>query len=197
MSYITSEDIEMAEQKYGKPIELATRITAAPKELEAIRKSQKDGRSHDVTLFIFKDDQLLFIAKHFYPRDLYRAPSGAAKPGESIIEGGIREAYEETGAKVEIEKYLLRIKVKFVSSDDFIDWTSYIFKAKYVSGEIKPIDTKEIREARFVNLSDIPRFNEIMRKINMAGFRYRVFLTKNTMKLLDSETVKQDDTQSQ
>ncbi|MCD6163704.1 MAG: NUDIX hydrolase [candidate division Zixibacteria bacterium] len=190
MSYITNEDIKMVEHKYGKPIELTTEVTAVPKELEAIRKSQKDGRSHDVALFIFKDDQLLFIAKHFYPAALFRAPSGAAKPGESIIEGGKREAYEETGANVELEKYLLRIKVKFICGDDFIDWTSFVFKAKYISGEIKPIDTREIREARFVNISDIPRFNEIMRKINMAGFRYRVFLTENTMKLLDNEIVK-------
>jgi hypothetical protein len=59
-----------------------------------------------------------------------------------------------------------------------------VFKARYGSGEICPIDKHEIREARFVDAKEIPRFNEIMTKVNIAGFRYRVFLTKSTMELL-------------
>jgi ADP-ribose pyrophosphatase YjhB (NUDIX family) len=189
LSYLRVKDIERVEKKYGKPVELTTQITATAKELEAVRRSQKHDRAHDITLFIVKANKLLFIAKHFYPSGLFRAPSGGAKRGESIIEGGKREAFEETGVKIEFEKYLLRIKAKFVSNDDSIDWTSHVFKAKYISGEVDPRDKKEIREARFVGLDEIERFTEIMGKINSAGFRYRVFLTQNTMKLLEKEIV--------
>ncbi len=189
MSYLTAKDIDLVEREYGKPAELSTRIKTTSKELDKIRKSQIHGRAHDITLFIVKGSQLLFIAKPFYPSELYRAPSGAAKPGESLIDGGKREAFEETGVQIEFEKYVLRIKARFESDNDRIDWTSHIFKARYVSGDVKPIDTREIREARFVDFDDIPRFNEIMQKINIAGFRYRVFLTENTMQLLEKDLV--------
>lgn len=187
MSYIQNKDIDQTEKKYGKPVELSVEISATAKELEAIRKSQSHGRAHDITMFIFKDDKLLFIAKHFYPSELFRAPSGAAKPGESLIEGGKREAFEETGVQVEFEKYLLKIQAKFFSDNDYIDWTSHVFKVRYVSGDVNPRDTREIREARFVGIGEIDRFNEIMRKVNIAGFRYRVFLTENTMELLERD----------
>lgn len=185
MSYLKPSDIAEIEKAFGKPQELYTEIEMTSKELLRVRQSQVSGRAHDITLFIFKDDKMLFIAKHFYPPGLYRAPSGAVRPGESITEGAIREALEETGARIKLEKYLLQIKVKFFCGDDYINWTSHVFKAKYISGEIRPRDTKEIREARFIEKKDIERFNEIMLKLNIGGFRYRVFLTKNTLKLLD------------
>jgi ADP-ribose pyrophosphatase YjhB (NUDIX family) len=187
LSYLKPSDIAEIEEVFGIPRELYTDIKMTPRELLRLRQSQVSGRAHDVTLFIFKDDKMLFTAKHFYPPGLYRAPSGAVRPGESIIEGAKREALEETGAKIELEKYLLRIRVKFFCGDDYINWTSHVFKAKYVSGEIRPQDTKEIREARFIEKMDIERFNEIMLKLNIGGFRYRVFLTKNTLKLLDEK----------
>ena len=201
MSYLDKEDIKQVEKIYGHPVELEIKVDTNLKELDRIRRSQKNNRSHDITMFILRGNQLLFIAKPFYPKGLYRAPSGAAKPGESLIDGGKREAYEETGTRIEFEKYLLRIKAKFICGDDYIDWTSHVFQAKYISGEIKPIDTHEIREARFVNIDEIPFFNEIMRKINIAGFRYRTFLTENTMKLLETKRVsrnpKTNETKSQ
>lgn len=187
MSYLKPSDVAEIEEVFGKPLELYTEIEMTPKELLQVRQSQVSGRAHDITLFILKDDKMLFIAKHFYPPGLYRAPSGAVKPGENIIEGGKREALEETGAEIQIEKYLLRIRVKFYCYDDYINWTSHVFKAKYISGEIKPHDTKEIREARFIEKKDIERFNEIMLKLNIGGFRYRVFLTENTLKLLEKK----------
>jgi len=201
LSYIMSDDISRVEKEYGKPIELSIRIKTTPQELEKIRNSQTHGRAHDITMFIIKGNQLLFIAKPFYPSGLYRAPSGAAKPGENLIDGGKREAFEETGVQIEFEKYLLRIKAKFENDNDCIDWTSHVFKARYLSGIVKPIDTHEIREARFVDFDEIPHFNEIMRKINIAGFRYRVFLTDNTMKFLEKElanqNIKSDEAKSQ
>jgi hypothetical protein len=87
-----------------------------------------------------------------------------------------------------LQKYILRIKAKFIDSPNIINWTSHIFRASYISGEIKPTDTHEIREARLVNRSELAKFNEIFMKVNTGGFRYRAFLTENVMKILDSET---------
>jgi ADP-ribose pyrophosphatase YjhB (NUDIX family) len=200
MSYITNEEIAEVERKFGEPVHLATTIDMTPLEIKRVRDSQHGGRAHDITVFIFKGNKLLFNAKHFYPEGLYRAPSGAAKPGEGIEAGALREAYEETGAKIELERFLAIIKVKFVNtlvSDDYIDWTSYVFKARYVLGDIEPIDKHEIREARLVDFDEVSRFNEIMQKVNIGGFRYRVFLTKHIMKLLEQDIITANEMQSQ
>lgn len=200
MSYVTKGDIAAVELKYGEPVHLDTTIEMTPLELKRVRDSQHNGRAHDITVFIFKGNKLLFNAKHFYPEGLYRAPSGAAKPGEGIEAGAIREAYEETGVKIELERFLALIKVRFVNhlaANDYIDWTSYVFKARYISGEIEPIDKREIREARLVGFDEVPKFNEIMLKVNVGGFRYRVFLAKHVMKLLEQDIVAANEMQSE
>jgi len=200
MSYLKADDIASVEKKFGKPAELKTEIELSQGEFERVRRSQYNGRAHDITLFIFKGDKMLFIAKHFYPRDLYRAPSGAANPGESIIDGAKREAYEETGVKIELEKYIARIRVKFINNrdkEDIIDWTSHVFKARYISGKVNPVDKREIREARYVDFDEIPKFNEIMRKSNIGGFRYRKYLTEHCLELLKDDMINAIETESQ
>ncbi len=178
MTYVTPEIVADTERRFGKPIEISTAIAAAEKELARIGESQRDGRAHDITIMIRKNDRYLFIAKHFYPRSLFRAPSGAAKRGEALAEGAIREAFEETGVLIEPTRYVLRTTCRFYSENRFIDWTSHIFSAEYVSGEIAPKDLREIREARFVTMAEILRFNDILLKLNTAGFRYREFITR-------------------
>jgi len=198
MSYLRADDIALMEEKYGCPAEYETEIEMTPNELDVVSRSQKNGRAHDITLFIFKGNQFLFNAKHFYPPDLFRAPSGAAKPGESIIDGAKREAYEETGVEIELERYLARFQVRFINDQDtkeHIDWTSHVFKARYISGEVDPKDTREISEARFVEFDEIPRFNQIMRKIGIGGFRYRVFLTEHTIKLLEKDMIEANESE--
>ena len=193
MSYITREDIALIEARYGVPVKLSTEISMSPFEMDIVRNSQKNGRAHDITMFIFKGEQLLFNAKHFYPTELFRAPSGGINPGEAIEDGAKREAYEETGARIELEKYLAKIEVRFFdreNNDKYIDWTSYVFKARYLSGEIKPLDTHEIREAKLIDISDIPKFNDIMLNSERGGFHYRAYLTKNIMRLLNGDSVK-------
>jgi hypothetical protein len=61
------------------------------------------------------------------------------------------------------------------------------FQSRYVSGIINPIDTNEIREARFVERSELEKFDDILIKINTGGFRYRSFLTRAAMDILDND----------
>lgn len=187
MSFITPEDILETEQLLGKPVERSVEIPLTEKELERIRSSQRDGRAHDITVFIYNGEKMLFIAKPFYPVGLFRAPSGGAHPGEKLIDAAYREMHEETGVTIELEKYFLRIKVRFVANGDFIDWTSHVFKARHISGEINPVDTDEIREARYVARRELDKFDDIFRKTNTGGFRYRSFLTRAAMDILDKD----------
>ncbi len=187
MSYVLSEDLADLERNLGRPLELSTTFSMSSAEMDIVRGSQRNGRAHDITMFIHKGKQLLFNAKHFYPKELLRAPSGGSNPGETIEAGAKREAYEETGAVIELERYLARINVRFYSrdnSDENIDWTSYVLMARYISGEIEPIDTHEIREARFVDIDEIPTFNKIMKRSDRGGFHYRAYISEKITPLI-------------
>jgi 8-oxo-dGTP pyrophosphatase MutT (NUDIX family) len=176
MTFLMSQIPEM-ERLYGIPDILTLTVSADQPEIDRIKRSMKRGRAHDITLYIYKDDGFIFIAKPFYPSGLFRAPSGGVHPGESFVDGAKREALEETGVVIELERYILRINVCFKSDLDLVDWTSHIFTARYLNGEIIPQDTYEISEARLVHPDEIPAFRALMLQSSNAGLRYRAFLT--------------------
>jgi 8-oxo-dGTP pyrophosphatase MutT (NUDIX family) len=170
------------ERLFGTPDILSITEPAEQPEVDRIRRSMKRGRAHDITLFIKKDDGYIFIAKAFYPPGLFRAPSGGVHPDESFIDGAKREALEETGVEVELQRYILRIQACFKSENDHVDWTSHIFTASHLRGEIDPQDTYEISAARLVHLDEIPAFRTLMLQSNNAGLRYRAYLTDESLR---------------
>lgn len=174
-------------EQFGQPERAEYRIPVGLKEFDRIKASQKDDRAHDVTLYIIKDGRIAVIAKHFYPPGMYRAPSGGIAPGESFVEGAKREAREETGCEIELEKFLLISKVAFelVPRDGrAIDWISYVFQAKYVSGDFNFTDTKEIKEVRLAELYEFEQFSRIMRNQPIGGLHYRAALHDTVRNLL-------------
>ena len=93
-------DFTRIEKKYGTPKSLKMAFPLDSKEYKNLIDSMQDGRNSDITLFIFKNGKIIVIAKPWYRKGLYRAPSGGWKPGESLEESASREAYEETGTKI-------------------------------------------------------------------------------------------------
>jgi 8-oxo-dGTP pyrophosphatase MutT (NUDIX family) len=171
----TLKDIEKV---FGKPRELIMSYSMSPAEFQGLKDSMKDGRNSDVTLFIFKEGKAIVIAKPWYPKGLYRAPSGGLKPDEDLELCAKREAYEETGAEVELEKYILRIYVAFTCDDEKVNWTSHIFTARYISGDLKPVDTKEIREVNVLSLDQLAGLTEKLLESDSGGLHYRAALTE-------------------
>lgn len=153
--YIDPEIISEVARKYGAPEEVALSYEMTRTEFDMVRGSQKHGRAHDVTLFIIDQGRVVVIKKPMYPEGAYRAPSGGVEPGEPFEEGALREAYEETGLVVALERFLFRVNVAFTCAGDFIDWTSYVFSARAVGGRLQPIDTHEIVEARFASVEEL------------------------------------------
>jgi ADP-ribose pyrophosphatase YjhB (NUDIX family) len=176
LSFLVDQIPDM-EHRFGLPDHLTHIQPVSPTDFSYIKSTMVDGRAHDITFFISKDDGYIFIAKPFYPPGLFRAPSGGVHRGEDFEVGAKREAREETGVEIELEQYFLRIDVRFQAPNDQLDWTSHIFKARYISGEIEPIDRQEISAARLVHLDEIPAFREIMLATGRGGFAYRAFLT--------------------
>jgi 8-oxo-dGTP pyrophosphatase MutT (NUDIX family) len=178
------------EKEFGRPDKLSFVQQVTPDEFDRIARSMKHGRSHDITLYIRKNSGYIFIAKPFYPPGLFRAPSGGVKPEEDYVEGARREALEETGTDIKLVEYILRINVKFEKRLDIIDWTSHIFLADYINGDIYPQDKREIKEARLIFPHQIPGFIEKMKETKIGGLNYRAFLTTEMSKRLDNRIAK-------
>ncbi len=186
--YVNEEILRDIRARYGTPDTLTFEAVCPEWEMDVIIGSMKHGRAHDVTLFIFCDDRIAVTAKHSYLPGLYRPPSGGLLPGESLEDGAAREAYEETGLAMELEQYLLCLKPHFYSPTREVDWTSHVFLARYVSGEIKSNDPEEIREARWADLAEMPTFARMMRQTDSGGLHYRAFLQEETLKRIPLST---------
>jgi len=172
--YISSETILALEKKYGVPEVLTLAYEMTEGEFDMVARSQKHGRAHDVTLFIIIDGKVVVIRKPTYPPGAYRAPSGGVEPGELFEAGAVREGYEETGLSIALENYVVRAQVKFSHENRGIDWTSHVFTACKVGGELQPVDTHEIVEARLVTPGEIMgRIREALLASGSTGLRYR------------------------
>jgi 8-oxo-dGTP pyrophosphatase MutT (NUDIX family) len=174
--YVTDAALKPLVERYGTPQTVRFTIPIDDEQFQRIKSSQKNGRCHDFTLYIIKDDRLIVIAKHFYPPGLYRAPSGGIRPGEDILAGIRREAYEETGCEIELQRFLLRAETTFTGAPGVIKWRSLVFQAGYVSGDFQFTDHREIREVRLVSLEEFETFSAIMRRSHNGGLHYRAAL---------------------
>ncbi|MBN2167953.1 MAG: NUDIX hydrolase [Actinobacteria bacterium] len=187
--YTRKEDVKALESKYGIPVESRVAFEISTWEYDTVKGSQHSGRAHDVTMFIRKSDdpdKIAVIRKPFFPPEAFRAPSGAAVPGESLEEGALREAYEETGLSIELTRYLTRIYAEFTYQEKKIEWVSHVFEAKQVDGILNPLDTEEIEEARWASLEELQTgIREVLLDIGWELFRYRVALTDLSVKRME------------
>ncbi|MCP4683809.1 MAG: NUDIX hydrolase [bacterium] len=187
--FVTENMIDGMVERFGQPVLKPYRFEVTEEELLRIRSSQKHGRDHDVTLYVQKDDQLIVIAKPFYPPGVYRAPSGGLNPGESFDHGIHREVGEELGCDIKLEKYILRTAVDFVYGEDTIRWRSFVFTARYVGGDFNYTDHREIREVKIVDWSDFEEFGRWMRQTDIGGLHYRAALHETVVELLGREHI--------
>lgn len=184
--YVSDATIKGLEKKYGEPEVIHLRRAMIDFEFDLLLRSMKHDRAHDVTMFIFKGSDLVAIRKHMHPDGVCRAPSGGVNPGENFEKGALREAYEETGAAVELQKYILRVHVVFTNSGQEVPWTSHVFTAKYISGDLMPIDTREIAEVKLVSLEELQgEIRDNLLATGSGGLAYRVDLTDKVIELLD------------
>ncbi|MBL7074533.1 NUDIX hydrolase [candidate division KSB1 bacterium] len=175
--YVTPKMVAGMEAVYGRP--RVTRLTYQMGELEfgMVLSSQKASRAHDVTLYILKKGKIVVIRKPMHPAGVYRAPSGGLKPGEGFEEGAKREAKEETGLDIELKRYLYRIQVTFVCGERKIHWTSHVFSARPVGGELIPQDTREIIGIKLATLKEMnTSIRGAMLASGITGLIYRAHL---------------------
>ena len=185
--YVTDEMIRLVEKRYGKPRQVKFAFPMYPDEFRLLLSSMKESRAHDVTLFILKDDSVVVIQKPSHPPGVYRAPSGGVKPGEDFEAGALREALEETGLAVALERYLLRSHVTFSHEGRQVPWVTHVFTARPLGGSLGPQDKREIADVRLVPLRDLgTTVRAALLASRSGGLHYRAALTDVVLEELES-----------
>jgi 8-oxo-dGTP pyrophosphatase MutT (NUDIX family) len=117
------------------------------------------------------------IRKHPFPTDVWRPPGGGVKEGEDFVEAVRREALEETGLRVELDRYLVETRAQFVHEGRVLDWRTHLFSATTEDETIAPLDTVEIAEARWGTLDELAGpLRDRLLATGRAFWRYRVAL---------------------
>ena len=134
-------------------------------------------RTHDVTLFILNGERLALIRKHPFAPDVWRPPGGGVKEGEDFDQAVLREAYEETGLRIELRRYLVEARARFAYGDHVLDWRTHVFLATTDDESIEPHDLDEIAEARWGTLEELAGpLRARLLATGRAFWRYRVAL---------------------
>jgi len=173
--HLTDEVLAPIRARYGEPTRLEWRGEISDRELRLI--TYNPSRRHDVTLFVFNGDKLALIRKPHFAHDIWRPPGGGIKPGEDFEAGVLREALEETGLHVEVDRYLVLAEPVFLFANEAVPWQTHVFSATTADDILAPTDTDEIAEARWGTLDELAGpLRARLLATGRAFWRYRVAL---------------------
>jgi ADP-ribose pyrophosphatase YjhB (NUDIX family) len=184
--HVTEEVLAPMRERYGAPrkLEWAGEVT----EREYALATYNPLRTHDVTLFILDPDgRLALIRKPHFAEGIWRPPGGGIKPGEDIVAGAEREAVEETGLRVRLDRYLVATTATFTYEKRELHWQTHVFSAVTTDTELAPQDPAEIAAARWGTLAELASpLRERLLATGHALWRYRVALHDAALDMLQT-----------
>ncbi|MCC7354936.1 MAG: NUDIX hydrolase [Anaerolineae bacterium] len=184
--YVGPEIIAQMEARFGTPATYYWEQAIAPGEMAVVRwpRRHREGeagapvRAHDLTFFIFRGEELALIRKPSFPPGAWRPPSGGLEPGEDFERGARREAWEETGLEIALQRYLVRTRVRFYDqTGDEEMWTSHVCSARALDGELQVHDNHEIAGVRWGTVDELQGpIRQVLLATGRSLFAYRVRL---------------------
>src|SRR5438105_12768541 len=173
--HVTEAVLEPIRKRYGDPALLEWESGISEREHALATYNPK--RMHDVTLFILNGERLALIRKPQFEPGVWRPPGGGVKPGEDFEAGVRREALEETGLDVELQRYLVAAEARFLYEPHEVPWRTHVFLATTAGEELTPRDREEIAAARWGTLVELSGpLRARLLETGRAFWRYRVAL---------------------
>jgi ADP-ribose pyrophosphatase YjhB (NUDIX family) len=173
---VSSGVSDLLRERYGRPAGLAWEGEIS--DVEWGVATYNPNRFHDVTLFILDPhERIALIRKPQFALDVWRPPGGGIKPDEDPTVGAVREALEETGLRVALERYLVEADAIFRNGGRELRWRTHVVLARTDDTELAPDDPGEIAAARWGTLDELAGpLREILLATGHAFWRYRVAL---------------------
>jgi 8-oxo-dGTP pyrophosphatase MutT (NUDIX family) len=184
--HVTDQLLRPLVERYGPPARLDWAGEVSEQEYRLA--TYNPARRHDVTLFILDPaDRIAFIRKPHFAEGIWRPPGGGIKPGEDPAAGAAREALEETGLHVMIERYLVDAHATFSWGGDDLAWRTHVLLARTRDETLAPQDPEEIADARWGTLDELggPLRDRLL-STGRALWRYRVALHDAALQSLSS-----------
>lgn len=174
--HVTEAVLAPLRERYGEPRPLHWEGDVSEQEFGLAGSSPE--RRHDVTFFVFDPrGQLALIQKPSYPEGVWRPPGGGVRPDEKFESGVQREAREELGIHIELERFLVSSEATFRADGRVIEWRTHVFSARTDEERLDPIDTHEISAARWGSADELAGpIRARLLETGRALWRYRVAL---------------------
>jgi ADP-ribose pyrophosphatase YjhB (NUDIX family) len=174
--HLTEAVLAPLRERYGEPQPLRWESEVSAEEFTLAGSSPE--RRHDVTFFVFDPrGRLALIQKPSYPEGVWRPPGGGVHPSEPFETGVEREAKEELGIQVALDRFLVSTEAIFRCADGVIDWRTHVFSARTDEEQLLPIDTHEISAARWGTTEELAGpVRARLLETGRALWRYRVAL---------------------
>lgn len=140
---INSREAEIAqlERKYGAPLRRRYLLEVSEESYEYRRQSTRRAK---VVLFIRRTNgNLLLHTKDFYPKGVFRIPSGGIHRREALLDAVHRETFEETGLQVAVERFLAVVQFDFCWQERTVSLSSYLLLLRKVGGRLEVRDEHE------------------------------------------------------
>jgi ADP-ribose pyrophosphatase YjhB (NUDIX family) len=183
--HLTEAVLAPLRERYGEPRPLRWEGEVSAEEFTLAGSSPE--RRHDVTFFVFDPGgRLALIQKPSYPEGAWRPPGGGVEPGERFETGVEREALEELGIRIELDRFLVSSEATFRRDGGVIDWRTHVFSARTDEEELAPIDTHEISAARWGTSEELAGpIRARLLETGRALWRYRVALHDAALEQLE------------
>jgi ADP-ribose pyrophosphatase YjhB (NUDIX family) len=168
--------LEPVRERFGEPAVLSWDGEISDREWAVA--THNPTRTHDVTLFILDPaERIALIRKPHFAEGVWRPPGGGVKRGEDFAAGAVREAFEETGLRVELRRYVVASQATFRNRGRELPWRTHVLLATTDDAVLAPSDSDEIAAARWGTLPELAGpLREILLSTGRAFWRYRVAL---------------------
>jgi len=155
------EELEELERAFGPFSRQAVALEVGPRSDEFWHpmRSRKDRRGEVVLVIQPAPGQVLVHTKTFYPAGIYRLPTGGIAPAEPVLEALHREAAEETGWEVEVERLVSLVEYQFRRGEEEATFASWAFLLRPLSpgeahsqdaseqiADFRPVPVRELRD---------------------------------------------------
>jgi len=163
----TAREVEELARRYGAP-----RRVIAPLDDSFDDPIRKPDRFGEVCMVIRRPNgKLLLSIKTFYPRGAYRLPTGGIHHGEPVLDALVREAHEETGLQLHIDRFLAHLAYPS-RSDPTPLFHTFAFHLTELGGTLGALDeSEELEDWREISPAQLPAVADFLDDLHSDGTR--------------------------